>query len=420
MKKEQLISLFQKVRQSTETLCEPLAIEDYVIQSMEDVSPPKWHLAHTSWYFETFLLSPFKANYSLFNPSFPYLFNSYYQQIGTPFPRAKRGLLSRPTVKEIYDYRKEVNEQVIALLLQAEEERFTSLLPLVTLGIHHEQQHQELLLMDIKHNFSINPLFPRYIEEKKTKSISLSTPTFTEIMGGLVDIGYQGEHFCFDNELPCHKKFLEPYGIANQMVTNSDYLEFITAGGYTKPEWWLADGWDAVNKSNWQAPLYWYRINNEWYQFTLNGLKPLQLNEPVCHVSYYEASAFAAWKGMRLPTEEEWEHYVVENQLRPKIHNFMENEVYHPEDPQPFLGSLWEWTASPYSPYPGYQPAKGALGEYNGKFMANQLVLRGGSCITPSSHLRPTYRNFFQPEKRWQFSGIRLAYNLNKRGNHVC
>lgn len=428
MKKEQLISIFQKVRKQTEALCQPLAIEDYVIQSIEDVSPPKWHLAHSSWYFETFLLTAFIPNYQVFHPAFPYLFNSYYQKIGIPYPRARRGVLSRPRVEEIFDYRHHVDRHVLGLIDDAEEDLFIKISPLVILGLHHEQQHQELLLMDIKYNFSVNPLFPDYNKSRGDRITNNQKLTYSEMTGGIVNIGYHEDDFCFDNELPRHKTFLEPYSISNQLVTNADYLEFIDADGYAQPEWWLADGWECIQKNNWHAPLYWQRINNEWYLFTLNGLAPLNPAEPVSHVSYYEAEAFARWCGARLPTEEEWEHFVVANHLKPDIQYFMESGIYHPQvtehqntaSPQQFYGVLWEWTASSYLPYPGYQPLKGALGEYNGKFMANQMVLRGGCCATPFSHIRSTYRNFFQPDKRWQFSGIRLANTLKKRGKHVC
>ncbi|PJE16913.1 ergothioneine biosynthesis protein EgtB [Legionella sp.] len=418
MKTEHLIGAYKTVRQQTERLCQPLATEDYVIQSIEDVSPPKWHLAHCSWFFETFILSHYLKSYKPFHPSFHHLFNSYYQGIGNPYPRAKRGLLSRPTVEEIYAYRKYIDKHMQDLLSEIAEAQFDAINTLLTLGLHHEQQHQELLLMDVKHNFSYDPNFPLYQAAVQDATSAVSSKlTFMDVEGGLVEIGHRGMDFCFDNELPNHKKFLIPYAIASRLTTNEEYLEFIEAGGYKEPCWWLADGWDCVLKNNWQAPLYWHNQNNEWHVFSLHGLTPLSPAEPVSHISFYEADAYARWRGARLASEEEWEHFVVTSGIAPRNDNFMENGLYHPQpastqhslQAQQFFGDLWEWTASPYTPYPGFRPLKGALGEYNGKFMTNQMVLRGGSCATPKSHIRASYRNFFQPEKRWQFSGIRLA-----------
>ncbi|CDZ78515.1 Iron(II)-dependent oxidoreductase EgtB [Legionella massiliensis] len=423
MNKEALCQRFQEVRQQSNTLCDPLEIEDYVIQSIDDVSPPKWHLAHTTWFFETFILAKYLPTYQSFDPSFRYLYNSYYQGIGTPFPRVKRGLLSRPTVATIYAYRKHVDQALIALAKEASAELLLELDPLIILGLHHEQQHQELLLMDIKHNFAIDPNFPCYQESTELNSPSKSARLqFIETEGGLIDIGYKQGDFCFDNELPVHKKFLSPYAIATQLVTNGEYLAFIKDGGYEDPRWWLADGWDTVLKNHWQAPNYWHNQDNEWLIFTLNGLKPLDEQEPVSHISFYEADAYARWCGARLPLEEEWEHFVNLHNLDSTKANFMETGLFHPQAAsnnngalaQQFFGELWEWTASPYSAYPGYTPLSGELAEYNGKFMTNQMVLRGGSCATPASHIRSSYRNFFQPEKRWQFSGIRLAKSINK------
>jgi len=418
MKKE-LTQAFKTVRQQTECLCQPLAVEDYVIQSIEDVSPPKWHLAHSSWFFETFILKQYLANYKPFHPSFHYLFNSYYQAIGNPYPRAKRGLLSRPTVETIYAYRKHIDMHMLTLLEEISDIQLREIQPLVTLGLQHEQQHQELLLMDIKHNFSLDPNFPAYcsIQIQKTPETQ-SKFDFIDIDGGVVEIGYRGGQFCFDNELPIHKKYLIPYSIASRLVTNEEYLEFIEAGGYKEPCWWLSDGWDCLLKNHWKSPLYWHHQDNEWHIFGLHGLVPLNPAEPVSHISFYEADAYARWRGARLASEDEWEHFVTLKNIRPGNDNFMEKGLFHPQpaeqnqaQPQQFFGELWEWTASPYQPYPGYAPLKGALGEYNGKFMANQMVLRGGCCVTPQSHIRASYRNFFQPEKRWQFSGIRLAKN---------
>lgn len=415
---EQLHPRFQTIRQTTESLCKPLAIEDYVVQAMEDVSPPKWHLAHTSWFFETFVLAPYCAQYKPFHPSFHSLFNSYYQAAGSPYPRAKRGLLSRPSVDLIYSYRAYVNEQMGALFNTLTPQTLQPLLFIIELGLHHEQQHQELLLMDIKYNFSMDPQFPGYYLNRATPSKKINaikSLEFYEVDGGLVTIGHQDTQFCFDNELPAHQYFLHPYQMATRLVINAEYLEFIDAGGYDNPLYWLAEGWDLVQKQQWKAPLYWYKINQEWFVFTLSGLQQLNLDEPVCHVSYYEADAYARWKKARLPLESEWEHCVrIKN--KEVQGNLLETQHYHPlpqshDGEEQFFGDLWEWTSSAYSSYPGYQPFKGMMGEYNGKFMSNQMVLRGGSCVTPHNHLRASYRNFYQPDKRWPFTGIRLSRN---------
>lgn len=407
----QLIHEYENTRKKTEELCQPLEIEDYVIQSIEDVSPPKWHLAHTTWFFETFILIPHAKKYKAFDAEFQYLFNSYYQRLGDPYPRKQRGILSRPTVKKIYEYRKYVDEHLINLLQQHHLDKLSEL---IILGLHHEQQHQELLLMDIKHNFSLNPNNLIYAAQntniKPAKKVKLA---FLPTSAGTVKIGYMGDAFCFDNELPTHIQFLKPFSIANRLVTNEEYLTFIEAGAYDKPDWWLADGWNEIQKNHWQAPLYWKKISNKWHEFTLSGWKKIILTEPVSHVSYYEADAYARWRQARLPTEMEWEHFVSSYIDLPAKANLLESKTYHPnvaaDDNTQFFGDLWEWTSSSYSPYPGFKSLEGALGEYNGKFMSNQFVLRGGSCATAQSHIRASYRNFFQPEKRWQFSGIRLA-----------
>lgn len=418
--KQNIIQVYQQVRNQTEALCKSLVIEDYVIQSMDDVSPPKWHLAHTTWFFETFILMPHKG-YKPFNPLFHHLFNSYYQSIGNPYPRIRRGLLSRPTVKEIYSYRKYVDEHLKAYIKQLSAESMDSILATLTtmiLGLNHEQQHQELLLMDIKHNFSLDPTFPVYHEHNSKKRSTAIPLEFHLIKGGIVEIGCSNNEFCFDNELPRHETILKPYTIANRLVTNEEYLEFMLAGGYEKPDWWLSDGWDCVQKNHWKAPLYWHQEHNKWHIFTLNGLQELNAAEPVSHISYFEADAYARWQNKRLPSEAEWENFVATRQVTPNGGNFMEQNIFHPmaidntNHNQQLFGDLWEWTASAYLSYPGYKALAGALGEYNGKFMNNQFVLRGGSCATPKSHIRASYRNFFQPDKRWQFSGIRLAETL--------
>lgn len=418
--KAKLLTDFQCIRNQTVKLCEPLAIEDFCIQSIEDVSPPKWHLAHTSWFFETFLLIPYLNRYRPFDPLYAYLFNSYYNGVGKFYPRAKRGLLSKPSVETIVDYRNYIDKHISQLIMEIDFVKLNELVKILHLGMNHEQQHQELLLMDIKHNYFQIPAFPVY---QKINPLP-STPKVENFElqyceGGLAWIGNDGEAFCFDVELPRHQKFLTPYLLANRLVTNEEYAEFIDAGGYQNPDWWLVDGWACIQKNEWRAPLYWVENNNTWYVFSLNGLNKMQPNEPVCHVSFYEADAYARWKQHRLMREEEWE-----NSARIKKHtihngNFLETNYYHPLSSltkngwnEQFFGDVWEWTTSSYSPYPGYKPYSGTVGEYNGKFMSNQHVLRGGSCATPINHIRPSYRNFFQLDKRWVFSGIRLAADV--------
>lgn len=414
-KRTELTQNFRAVRFFSCTLCNPLKIEDYVIQSMPDVSPAKWHLAHTSWFFETFVLKEIGKDYKPFNPAFNYLFNSYYVQAGERFTRSMRGLLSRPTVSEVCDYRKYVDDNILSFLDKASDEEVDAIAPIIELGLNHEQQHQELILTDIKHVFSINPLYPVYSTAKESQVVHIPPVEWISFDEGIYRIGYEGKGFAFDNEMPVHKVFLEPYRLASRLVTNGEYLDFIEAGGYRHPELWLSDGWMTAEKENWQAPLYWEKRNGEWYNFTLGGLLRLNPSEPVCHVSYYEADAYARWAGFRLPKEEEWEAAASDH---PMDGNFVENGRFHPAPlmyniASPILnqmyGDVWEWTSSPYIAYPGFRPQMGALGEYNGKFMANQMVLKGGSCATSLWHIRRTYRNFFHPESRWQFTGIRLA-----------
>ncbi len=402
---------YSQVRQQSSHLCSPLETEDYGVQSMADVSPPKWHLAHTTWFFETFLLQPYLSKYDLFHPDFGYLFNSYYEAVGSRHPRPQRGLLSRPSVKEIYSYRAYVDEAMVALLVERGED--PEVKQLVELGCHHEQQHQELLLTDIKHILACNPLHPAYNADLPVAAASSpAKEQWLDYPGGLMTIGAREGGFAFDNETPPHSVYLQDYWLAARLVTQADYLEFIEAGGYQQPQWWLAEGWATVQTQGWQAPLYWEPINGEWQIFTLSGLRPFAPEDPVCHVSYFEADAFARWKGKRLPTESEWE--MAASSL-PVQGNLLEQGYLHPipaqatTRPDQMFGDLWEWTQSAYAPYPGFKPAAGAVGEYNGKFMCNQMVLRGGSCATPHSHIRATYRNFFPPAARWQFSGIRLA-----------
>jgi ergothioneine biosynthesis protein EgtB len=403
---------YEQVRQLSLQLCQPLATEDYVIQSMPDVSPPKWHLAHTTWFFETFILVSYLKGYELFHPQFGYLFNSYYEAVGERHPRAQRGLLSRPTVAEVYLYRDYVDAAMRSLI--AEISGSSELESLITLGLHHEQQHQELLVTDIKHILGTNPLRPAYLKDS-LPAISTSPDNrekWLDYPGGLYAIGYQGEEFAFDNETPRHQIYLRDYYLSSRLVTNGEYLEFIQAGGYNKPEYWLSEGWTTINAERWFAPLYWEKIDGKWWIMTLSGMQPLNENEPVCHVSFYEADAYASFRGLRLPTEGEWE---VAASSVPIQGNFVETGRLHPTvasgvtRPDGIFGDVWEWTQSAYLPYPGFEVAAGAIGEYNGKFMCNQMVLRGGSCATSINHIRPTYRNFFPPAARWQFTGIRLA-----------
>jgi ergothioneine biosynthesis protein EgtB len=402
-----LLTQYQQVRQLSDRICQPLETEDYVIQSMLDVSPPKWHLAHTTWFFETFLLVPHLPGYTVFHPEFGYLFNSYYEAVGARHPRHQRGLLSRPTVTEVYNYRAYVDRSM-AILLASEDPRITEL---VTLGLHHEQQHQELLLTDIKHILALNPLHPVYRADLVVPpQMTAKIDRWLEYAGGVYEIGHQGREFAFDNESPRHKTYLQDYKLASRLVTNGEYLEFIAAGGYQQSQYWLAEGWATVQSQQWQAPLYWEKIDGEWWVMTLGGLRKVDDNEPVCHVSFFEADAYASWCGKRLPTEAEWEVAVAD---APLTGNFLDADILHPApaiDLKPqFFGDVWEWTQSAYLPYPGFKIADGAIGEYNGKFMCNQMVLRGGSCVTSRSHIRSTYRNFFPTAARWQFTGIRLA-----------
>ncbi len=396
---------FFATRALTESLAAPLSAEDQTVQSMPDVSPTKWHRAHTSWFFETFLLGPKLPGYQPFHPAFGYLFNSYYEGVGARYPRHDRGLVSRPGIEEVAAYRRSVDESMAELL----DERGPDVAPLVELGIQHEQQHQELLLMDIKHVLSRNPLLPAY-DDLRTIPAAESPPlTWTEVAAGLAEIGHCGDTFSFDNELPRHPVHIGAYALADRPVTCGEWSAFIDDGGYHRPELWLSDGWATVQAERWEAPLYWSVVDGEWREFTLGGPADLNPGQPVCHVSYYEADAFARWSGHRLPTEAEWEVMAARH---PVGGHFLDRSVLHPSpsttDRGPF-GDVWQWTASAYSPYPGFQPAAGAVGEYNGKFMVNQHVLRGGSCVTPPGHVRTTYRNFFPPAARWAFSGLRLA-----------
>ncbi|MGR2738929.1 ergothioneine biosynthesis protein EgtB [Billgrantia sp. Q4P2] len=406
---------YQRVRRASERLCEPLCTEDYVIQSMDDVSPPKWHLAHVTWFFEAFILAPFHSRYRTLDPAYDFLFNSYYETHGVPFPRPRRGTLSRPTVADVYRFRAHVDVAMKELLESPPPEHAEEILRRVELGLNHEQQHQELLLMDIKHILAQNPLCPAYrhdlpplVEEPPGELAWL------EHAAGIRSIGHDLESgFAYDNEGPVHRHFLEAFQVANRPVTNGEFLAFIEDGGYTRPELWLSDGWQQVGLEGWQAPLYWVRRDDGWYHFTLGGLRRVDPHAPVVHVSFFEAEAYARWAGARLPSEAEWEVAARDVAMSG---NFVENDHLHPVAAQAWsdtasqlFGDVWEWTGSAYRPYPGFRTLPGTLGEYNGKFMSGQMVLRGGCCATPADHIRPTYRNFFPPHARWAFSGFRLA-----------
>jgi ergothioneine biosynthesis protein EgtB len=414
---EDLVSAYRTVRKFSKKLCQTLQPEDCVVQTVPEVSPTKWHLAHTSWFFETFVLKDALPGYSPINVQYAYLFNSYYNAAGKMHCRPKRGLISRPTLRETLEYRDRVDSLMDAVFQNAAlVDRFA---PIITLGIHHEQQHQELMLTDIKHVFSENPLYPVYRERSAQVSAPVPPIKWLPFKAGVFEIGHNGDGFCYDNEELRHREFVEDFHLASRLVTNGEYLEFIEDGGYNRPEFWLSLGWFTVGEQHWNAPLYWDQRDGGWSAFTLSGLRELDKSEPVCHVSYFEADAFARWAGARLPTEFEWE---VAAENLPYTGNFVDEEIFHPKpldsstSRQPIaqmFGDVWEWTRSSYSPYPGYVAAPGALGEYNGKFMCNQYVLRGGSCATAQSHIRKTYRNFFPPNARWQFMGIRLAKDAN-------
>lgn len=438
---KELAALFESVRRTTVRLCTPLSAEDQVIQSMPDASPAKWHQGHTTWFFETFLLTPHWPGYQSPDSRYRFFFNSYYKQLGGHPIRAQRGLWSRPSLAEIQAYRQHVDQQMLRWLRSGVD---ADLVPLVELGCHHEQQHQELILTDIKHALWTNPLRPPYRDRHRGQEDAMAAVEATPLSwhnydGGLRWVGHGGNGFSFDNESARHRVYLQPFRLASRLVTVGEYLEFMRDGGYSRPELWLSEGWDTVNAQGWRAPLYWEsetasQANGNWLVYTLNGQRLMNPAEPVCHVSYFEADAYARWAGARLATEFEWE--VAASQLSnaapparhfgecsdeeslPSQPNLLDCDRLHPvpapgngDDFQQLFGDVWEWTASQYLPYPGFSPAAGVVGEYNGKFMCNQFVLRGGSCATPANHIRATYRNFFPPAARWQFTGIRLAHD---------
>ena len=422
-RRTELAERYRTVRALTESLSAPLSPEDQTVQSMPDASPTKWHRGHTSWFFETFLLVPELPGYRVVDDSYAYIFNSYYEAVGARHPRAERGLISRPGVDDVARYRRHVDEAMAELLRRAPTgggpDGGPDALGLVDLGLHHEQQHQELLLMDIKHVLSRNPRHPAYDPAAaRGRAAEAAKPGWVEHPGGPVEIGHAGGGFAFDNESPRHVVQLVPHALCDRLVTCGEWMDFIDDGGYRRPELWLSDGWATVNEHGWVAPLYWSRPAGDagegWRVFTLGGERAVRRTDPVCHVSYYEADAFAHWTGYRLPSEAEWEAAAAGT---PVGGDFLDQAALHPTAPSPgdaqLFGSVWEWTASQYTAYPGFKPAEGALGEYNGKFMCNQFVLRGGSCATPQSHIRASYRNFFPPQARWQFSGIRLAKDGN-------
>ncbi len=406
---------YLQVRRQTEALCEPLLAEDYVLQSMPDASPARWHLAHTTWFFETFVLVPSLPGYKRRDAAYDYLFNSYYNGVGAQFPRHLRGQLSRPTTDEIRSWRQAVDGAMVQLLESGVDERTSNI---VTVGINHEQQHQELLVTDIKHALAQSPLWPAYNEDLKhaVSRTAAPGPDRVQLDGGLIDIGHRGTGFHFDNEVPVHRALVPPFALARHLVTNRQWLEFMESGGYSTHHLWLSDGWYLAQHEQWSAPLYWEHSPDGWTTFTTAGRRPVDLDAPVTHISFFEADAFARWAGGRLPTEFDWEHASV---LENHDGGFQGDGHLHPlgntkagdDGIQHLFGDVWEWTSSPYRPYPGYQAPSGAIGEYNGKFMNGCYVLRGGSCATPRDHIRPTYRNFFGPDKRWQFTGLRLAYD---------
>lgn len=411
---ETLLERYRSVRAFSAELCAPLEVEDYVVQSMPDTSPTKWHLAHTTWFFEQFVLSASGKAYTPFSEDFAFLFNSYYYTVGQMYARPRRGLITRPTVAQVMAYRAHVDAAMERLLAEGVDE---ALARVVEVGLHHEQQHQELIVTDLKHMLSCNPTHPVYRLRAVPEGEGVAELRWRAWGEGVRQIGHDGASFGFDNEFPKHKVFAQAFAMATRLVTNGEYLAFVEDGGYEATTLWLSDGWATVQREGWRSPLYWHKREGAWWEMTLSGLRPLDPDEPVTHVSLYEADAYARWAGKRLPTEAEWE--IASAEAAQDDGAFVEGGTFHPTPARPdaarpdalrqWFGDVWEWTASPYTPYPGYAPLAGVLGEYNGKFMCSQMVLRGGSCATSKNHIRATYRNFFPPSARWQFMGIRLA-----------
>lgn len=409
-----LIERYQAVRARSEALCAPLEIEDYCIQAMENVSPPKWHLAHVTWFFEMFILVPYAKQYRALHEEYAHLFNSYYETAGTFFPRPQRGMLSRPTVEEVYLYRRHVDVAILELLVHPLEQHAADIRLRLTLGLEHEIQHQELLLMDTRYNFFINPLHPAYHSIDIQTAAPIPAMGWQEFTAGIIEIGHGSNAFSYDNERPRHKTYIQDFRLGTRLITNAEYLTFINDGGYDRVDLWLSDAWHTIKEQNWQAPLYWFKEGCDWRHFDLTGAHDLRMDEPVSHLSYYEADAYARWAGKRLPTEAEWEHAASTQTISG---NFLDNGLYVPRPVQQagltqLYGDLWEWTQSAYLPYPGFHPLPGTLGEYNGKFMSDQMVLRGGCCTTAQDHIRASYRNFFRAADRWMFSGLRLAEDI--------
>jgi ergothioneine biosynthesis protein EgtB len=415
-----LAQRYRRIRDASLQLVAPLSAEDCQVQSMPDASPAKWHLAHVTWFFETFVLERYERGFVAFDPAFRVLFNSYYQGVGEQYPRPQRGLITRPTLETVKGYRASVDERLLALLAQPHEPELEAL---VTLGLHHEQQHQELLLTDVKHMLSFHPAHPAYARRWPIAAVQPQPLRWFGFDEGLFEVGHASEHdgdFCFDNETPRHRVWLDAFEIASRPVTYGEYLAFIDDGAYLRPELWLSMGWDWVRSDRRRAPLYWQQCGDVWHNHTLQGLVEIDARTPVCHLSYFEADAYARWAGARLPTEAEWER-AARSLQRPVASaargNFADRGAFHPlpaaqpsaDEPVQMFGDVWEWTQSSYGAYPGYHPLPGAVGEYNGKFMCNQYVLRGGSCATPAGHVRASYRNFFPPDAQWQFTGLRLA-----------
>lgn len=415
--KNRLLEQYDGVRAFSEKICQPLETEDYVIQAIDDVSPPKWHLAHTTWFFEQVVLEQFVENYKPYHENFYFLFNSYYNTFGPRVIRTRRGTISRPTVLEVYDYRHAVDQRMRQLLENFDGQQFVKMASLVELGLNHEQQHQELNLTDLKWNLGANPLYPTYRNlPAPSEKLTLNPPEFIGIKGGVFGAGHSSSEFSYDNETPKHDVLLADFKLMDRLVTCGEFLDFVNDGGYENPSFWLNDGWAVISQLGWKHPHYWINRDDRWMIYTLGGMRPLNASEPVCHVSFFEAAAYARWSGKRLPTEYEWERAAQTVLKNMPQGNFVDNDILHPvaadnnsEGLRQMFGDVWEWTNSAYLPYPGYLQEQGALGEYNGKFMSSQMVCRGGSCATSRNHFRITYRNFFQPDKRWQFTGFRLA-----------